>query len=212
MVSASTLLTAIILVIIPIISAWNAYASGINIGRIRKNNIEGFTKYAAYAGLGLAFAGMTYFLLIVISLIAYVLGYIDVSTVNVALSFDFLVFALLIILFGIMVAIQSVITAYRTRNVWSILIAAYNVFAVAWDIYAYTSGFRQAASVVANSTRRNRGNVFVLVIAAVLIGYFVTHELYKKGLQKGMNEQPGQAQGRRGGPMRTMWGGGSTST
>ncbi len=210
MASLSTLLTILLLVLIPIISAWNAYASGINIGRIRKNNIQGFSKYAAYSGLGLAFVGMTYFLLIVISVLAYGLGYIDASTVNVALSVDFLVFALLIIVFGIMVTIQSVIVAYQRRNFMSIFIAAYNIFAVIWDIYAYASGFRQAASVVANSTRKNRGNVFVLVVAAVLIGYFVTHELYKKGLQKAMNEQPGQGGNR--GQMRTAWGGGTTNT
>ena len=52
------LLEILLLVLTFAISMWNAYASGFNIGLVRKNNVQGFQKYASYSGLGLAFVGV----------------------------------------------------------------------------------------------------------------------------------------------------------
>ncbi|MGC9099348.1 MAG: hypothetical protein ACP5HW_02250, partial [Candidatus Micrarchaeia archaeon] len=52
------------------ISIWNAYASGYNIGLIKKRRTSTFSKAAAYSGLGLAFVGITYVLVVVLSFVA----------------------------------------------------------------------------------------------------------------------------------------------
>ncbi len=58
------LLTLLILLFDVIISIWNAYASGYNIGLLRKNNGGGFNEVASYAGLCLAFAGIVYVMIV----------------------------------------------------------------------------------------------------------------------------------------------------
>ncbi len=177
------------------ISLWNAYASGYNIGLVRKNNISGFQKYASYSGLGLAFVGMTYVLVIVLSILAYILGYVGISTVSTALALNFLVFGLLIIGFGIMVTIQSITIAYQRRSFWSILIAVWNTFAIIFDVYAYASGFKQATTMISGN-RRQQGNAVVIILAAALIAFFIVHSVYKRGLDKALGTvQGGQAGG-----------------
>jgi hypothetical protein len=91
------------------VSIWNAYASGYNIGMLRKSGKGGFTKVAAYSGLGLAFVGITYVLIVVLSFIAYAFQYVSIGVVEYVLALDFLVFGLMIIGFGLMVMIQSII-------------------------------------------------------------------------------------------------------
>ncbi len=185
-------LSVLLLIVMFFLSIWNAYASGFNIGMVRRNNVRGFMEYAAYSGVGLAFAGMTYVLIIAISAAAYLFSYIGISTVNYALSLDFLVFGLLIIGFGIMITIQSIITAYQRRNFWSILVAGYNIFAVAFDIVMYAESFNQAASVIKAGNSRNRGNTSVIVILAVLVAFLIVHAAYKYGMDKAMGKTNAQ--------------------
>ncbi len=62
------LIVAIFILFDFFISLWDAYASGVNKGVIEKNAFTGiFTKIVVYAGLGIAFAGMTYVLIIILS-------------------------------------------------------------------------------------------------------------------------------------------------
>ncbi len=177
------------------ISIWNAYASGFNIGMCRKNNIEGFQKYASYSGLGLAFAGMTYVLVIVLSIIGYYAGYVTIGTVQAALSINFLVFGLMIIGFGLMVTIQSILIAAQRKSFWSILIAIWNIFAMIVDIASYISGFKEATSMLGGQNRRDQGNAVIIVLIAVLISFFIVHAAYRFGLNKAMGNSQGQQQG-----------------
>ena len=128
------LLTLLILLFDVIVSIWNAYASGYNIGLLRKSNGGGFNEVASYAGLCLAFAGIVYVMIVVLSYLAYFFDYVTEDTVNFALSLDFIVFGVLIIGFGFVIAIQSIIIASQRRNFWSILTAIYNGFVEILDI------------------------------------------------------------------------------
>ncbi|MDE1762242.1 MAG: hypothetical protein KGH59_00450 [Candidatus Micrarchaeota archaeon] len=177
-------LLAILLLILNFgISIWNAYSSGYNITLLRKANAHGFTKAAAYSGLGLAFVGMTYVLVIVLAFIAYSAGYVSADTVNYALGFDFLVFGLMIIGFGIMVTIQSIMIAIHRKSIWSILGAVWNVFAIAFDIYTYATSFEEATQLM-QGNREGRGNALVLVIIALLIAFFIVRTAYGLGAKK----------------------------
>ncbi|MGB9732720.1 MAG: hypothetical protein ACPLYE_02400, partial [Candidatus Micrarchaeales archaeon] len=158
------------------ISIWNAYASGYNIGLIKKRPTSTFSKAAAYSGLGLAFVGITYVLVVVLSFVAYVLGYIDIGAVEYALAFNFIVFGLMIISFGFMITVQSIIIAAERRSIGSILRALWNIFAEVWDIANYVEGFKKSISILSRQRRGNaRGNALVIVVVSLLIAYFITH-------------------------------------
>jgi len=180
-------LTLLILLFDAIVSVWNAYASGYNIGLLKKDYGGGFTRVASYAGLGLAFAGMVYVLVVVLSFLAYFFDYVTEDTVTYALSLNFLVFGALIIGFGLVITIQSVIIASQRRNFWSILTALYNGFAEILDIASYISGFKEAVQAT-SSDKRGSGNALVIILVAVLIGFFIIYGAFRQGYNKGMRE------------------------
>jgi hypothetical protein len=146
-----------------------------------------FAKVASYAGLGLAFVGITYVLIIVLGFVALSLGYVDVGTVNFILAFDFLVFGILIIGFGLIVTIQSIMIAVERRSIGGILVAIWNVFAEIWDIASYVSGFKESVNMLRGKTEKEKTNSIIIVVVAILIGYFITHAAYKHGFNKAQN-------------------------
>lgn len=184
-----SLITIIILIIDFVISIWNAYASGFNIGLLQKKKIDAgkFSRISSYAGLGLSFVGMAYVLIIVISLAGNSLGYVDVGTVNFALAFDFLVFGILIIGLGLLVTIQSVIIAAQRKSIGSVLVAVFNVFAEVWDIASYVSGFKESVNMLKGENKDEQANAAIIVVVAVLIAFFIVHAAYKHGFSKGQN-------------------------
>lgn len=188
MISVVGVLAILVLIFDFVLSIWNAYASGYNIGIINKTKQEGFSKIAAYSGLGLAFVGITYVLIVVLSIIAFAVGYIGSATVEYAFAFDFLVFGLMIAGFGLMITIQSILIAAKRRSIGSIFVAIYNVVVEIWDVASYVSGFKQATSIL-KADREERGNALMIVLIAALIGYFITHAAYKHGLNKAMQSQ-----------------------
>ena len=181
----SILIAAVILIFDFAISVWNAYSSGYNIGMLRKIGKGGFSKAAAYSGLGLAFAGITYVLIVVLSMVAYALQYVGIGAVEYALGFDFLVFGLMIIGFGLMVTIQSIIVAAHRKSFGSIGIAIWNTFAEVFDIASYAESFRASVSML-KSDKEERANAYVIILVALLIGYLITHAAYKHGIKKAL--------------------------
>ena len=169
-----------------LISIWNAYNAGKALEYMKLNNIESdWPRMVAYSTLILSFAGAAYGNASLLSIVAYYLGYIDIYTLLGVLSFSFLVFGFLIILFGIVVTINSIIVASKTKRFFDIFIAIYNSIAVIWDIYSYIEGFSTAFSILRNqfaNEERNSQGVFVLIIiAAVLIALFMVYGVFKYG-------------------------------
>jgi hypothetical protein len=169
-----------------LISIWNAYNAGKALEYMKLNNIESdWPRMVAYSALILSFAGAAYGNVSLLSIVAYYLGYIDIYTLLGVLSFSFLVFGFLIILFGIVITINSIIVASKTKRFFDIFIAAYNSIATIWNIYAYIRGFSIAFNILKNqfsSENRNSQGVFILVvIAAVLIAVFMVYGAYKYG-------------------------------
>ena len=169
-----------------LISIWNAYNAGKALEYMKLNNIESdWPRMVAYSTLILSFAGAAYGNASLLSIVAYYLGYIDIYTLLGVLSFSFLVFGFLIILFGIVVTVNSIIVASKTRRFFDIFIAIYNSIAVIWDIYSYIEGFSTAFSILRNqfsNEERNSQGVFILIIiAAVLIAIFMVYGVFKYG-------------------------------
>ncbi len=185
------LIVAIFILFDFFISLWDAYASGVNKGVIEKNAFTGiFTKIVVYAGLGIAFAGMTYVLIIILSFILYYIGYIGVSVITYALSFDFLVFGFLIISFGIIVTIQSILYAIKRRSIGSIFISLFNMVIIIWDVSVYAEGFSSALRVVRRGRGRSAG-FYEIIIAALIIAYILIHTAYKKGINSVLGKSGG---------------------
>lgn len=174
----------LILVLDFALSIWNAYASGFNIGLLRKSGQGGFSEAASYAGLGLAFVGMAYVLIVVLSFIAYAISYVDISTLQIALGFNFLVLGFLIIGFGLMVTIQSIIIAIQRKNFWSIFAALYNVTVEILDIASYTQGFGESVQMITGGNREEKGNAIIIIVIALLSAFFIVHAAYKHGYNK----------------------------
>jgi len=175
----------IIIIIDFVISLWDSYASGYNLEFLKEGKTHASKlQYAfAYSGLGLGFTGMAYVMSLIISYVAYYLGYVSATVVNEVAAYSFLVFGILIIGFGIMVTLQSIIIAYKRRSIWSILIAAWNTFAVVFDIVMYITSFKEAASIIKKGGKDN-GNVYFIIIIAVLIAFIMSYSAYKQGLKK----------------------------
>ena len=169
-----------------LISIWNAYNAGKALEYMKLNNIESdWPRMVAYSTLILSFAGAAYANTSLLSILAYYLGYIDIYTLLGVLSFSFLVFGFLIILFGIVVTVNSIIVASKTKKFFDIFIAIYNSIAVIWDIYSYIEGFSTAFNILrnqfANEGRNSQGVFVLIIIAAVLIAVFMVYGVFKYG-------------------------------
>lgn len=182
MVGFSDIFLAVVIVFDFVVSLWNAYASGVTWTLLKNKPGQRFSKAAAIAGLGLAFAGMSYAILIIVSFVALFVGILAVGDVLFIVSLDFLVFAAMIIGFGLVVTAQSIAIAYRTRNWGAIAISGWNVFSEIWDIAIYAQGFNEAASVVKDG--RGKINLYAIIVAAVGVAFLITFAAYRQGVRK----------------------------
>jgi hypothetical protein len=169
-----------------LISIWNAYNAGKALEYMKLNNIESdWPRMVAYSTLILSFAGAAYGNASLLSIVAYYLGYIDIYTLLGILSFSFLVFGFLIILFGIVITVNSIIVASKTKSFFDIFIAIYNSIAVIWDIYTYIEGFSTAFNILkdqfGNEERNSQGIFILIIIAAILIAVFMVYGAFKYG-------------------------------
>jgi hypothetical protein len=182
-----------------LISMWDAYAGGYSLGAIKaKGDKSKFRKAAAYSAVGLGLVGATYVMAIVLGFLAYYASYITLSSFQFLLSFDFIFLGILIIGFGFIITVQSIIIAVRKPGAWSIIIALYNSFAMAFDISMYISSFKESMGVIRSTGRRSQGNAYMIILIAVLIAAVMVHAAYKHGYRKAsgsMQHRGAKAQG-----------------
>ena len=183
MVDPTYLILAAVLVLDFVLSLWNAYASGVTWGLLRGQPGHSFSKACAVAGLGLAFAGMAYATTIVLSWLAFEVGFLAIWDLLYLVSFDLIVFGAMIIGFGLLITVQSIAIAYRQRNFGSIAIATWNTFSEVWDIATYVQGFQTAATVV-KGDQRDRANLVAVLAVAVAIALVITYFAFRRGLGK----------------------------
>lgn len=179
------------------ISIWNAYAAGVTLTLLRRQEGQRFAKIAAGSALGLGFAGMSYAMLIIFSFLAYFVGFLGAGDVVFVLAFDFLVFGAMIIGFGLVVTAQSIAIAYRQRTFGTIAISVWNVFAEVADIAIYADGFRAAYGSLGGG--RDRVNLTAVILMAVLVGLFITYAAYRHGVHRGEDALSASTPSPRGG-------------
>lgn len=219
MVDLGIVILAIFLVLDFAISIWNAFSAGVTLTLLKgpttpplgyspyqygappppppppaKGN--GLLKAAAYSALGLAFAGMSYVMLVVLGYVAYYFGYLGAADVSFIFALDFLVLVPVIIGFGLIVTAQSIATSMKTKNGWHIAISVFNVFALIFDIAIYATGFRTAYNT-ARGGGRNNANIVMVAILAIMIALFITYAAYKLGVKKAQSATSPASQPRR---------------
>ncbi len=186
-ISFAEALTIIIIVFDFFISIWDAYAGGYSLGMIKKTGDKSkFKKASAVSAVGLGFVGAVYVIATVLGFVAAWLGYISFATLEFILSFNMVFLGILIIGFGLIITIQSIIIAAQRKSIWSILLAVYNSFALGFDIWMYVSTFKESTGIITRSTRRSQGNGLVIIIIAVLLAFLIVHAAYKHGYKKGI--------------------------
>jgi len=194
----SEILTIAIIAFDFVISIWDAYAGGYSLGILKKTGDKSkFKRASAISAVGLGLVGSVYVIATILGLVAAWLGYISFATLAFILSFNMLFLGILIIGFGLIITIQSIMLAAQRKSIWSILLAVYNSFALGFDIWVYISTFKESASIITRSTRRSQGNGMVIIVIAALIAFIIVHAAYKHGYKKGMAMASTQTAGRR---------------
>jgi hypothetical protein len=187
------LLTAIILAINFVISIWNSYAAGFNIGMQRRAQGPWWLKIYPVLGLSIGIAGEAYVLTIVIAIIANANGLIGDSTVAVLLAYNFLVLGGLITILGIGITIQTVYITLKHPTFWGAAGSIYNVFASIWNVFNYVRNFGVAANLIKEEEKEgssNQGAVVILAVIAVLVAVLLSYIAFHAGRSHALGESP----------------------
>ena len=179
------ILTALIVVIDLVLSIWNSYTAGFSYGMLKKSSGPSWMYLSPILGLAMGLAGAVYVTAIVASVVAYVLGLVDVGAVNLLLTYNFLITGGLITVLGIGVTVQSIYIAVKRPGVWTVLGALYNTFASIWNVFVYIQNFGPAVSII-NSERQNErksglGTLIVLAVVVTVLGVFLSYIAFYAG-------------------------------
>lgn len=191
--------TIIILIVNTLLSLWNAYSAGYNSIPLKMYKGKGafLYRFANNSALVLSFAGLTYVLMFLFGFIGYWINYIQADILSELIGFNQLVFGGLITFTGIVVAIQSIVIAAKSRDWKSVLIAIFNSLVTIWNVYAYTRSFGYAFSTSkelfagAASSNDVRIKVIVIILAAVITAFMIVYGFYKFGQNKAKKELTG---------------------
>lgn len=154
------------------ISLWNSYSSG-QMYELADNT---WLKVVAVSGGILGFVGLTYSVIMAAVALGH-LGQQYLLATNVILGLP-------IIIFGIIITIDSIIIAYKRKSIWSVAIALYNTVSTAWNIFVWmeslkeVGGFGEAASDLADEDAR------LTVLVAGIAGLLISYGLFQLGRKK----------------------------
>jgi hypothetical protein len=178
-------LTGFILVADGVLSVWNSYTAGFTYENLKKNGGPSWMYISAILGLVLGLAGAVYVTTIVLSLLAYMFGLVDISAVDLLLTYNFLITAGLITALGIGVTVQSIYVATKRPGVWTVANALYNTFASVWNVFVYMKNFGPAMSIInyerRNDRKPNLGTLIILVVVVILLSVFLSYIAFNAG-------------------------------
>lgn len=173
------------------ISYWNARVVGTV--WIETKMMGGFTRFMVWMGAIMAACGFTWCLLIFFVFGGHVLfpEYVTKQMVSVSLSLGYLVIVPAILFSGFMIWIDSIVQAWRRRDLPSMGIAAWNTFAQIHNTYQAIDGIPQAFGEVMNffgkaasDSDDAKSATFLIVIGLVVMslvgGIIITMAIIKK--------------------------------
>lgn len=174
------------------ISYWNARAVGTV--WVESKFMGGFTRFMVWMGAIMAACGFSWCLLIFLVLGGQALfpEYITTEIARVSFSLGYLIIVPAILFSGLMIWIDSLVQAWRQRDLPSMGVAAWNTFAQAYNTYEAIQGIPQAFGDVMSFFKSDGGGdsndargaailiVIVLVVLAIAGGIIITASIIKK--------------------------------
>ncbi len=171
-----------------VFAIFGAYYCGLNIGAARKNKIKpGISTALSYVSLGMSFFIMAYVIATVISYMLFYLNYIPYASFVFATSFSFLVFGLMIITFGLPLAINAVLVYKEHKNVSTAFGAFISVAFEVLNIYKYVQGFKDARSALKMSNEWGSKYGIEIIISAFLAAFVLIYVNYKRGINDALD-------------------------
>jgi hypothetical protein len=164
------------------ISTFNA----IGAGRVWSERPEGWMKLVIWSVVIMAVAGFTWCYLIVIVLLAGATGFLDPIYVQGSLELGYILIIFPVLGAGLVMWIQSLVMAFRTRSIWNILIAGWNTFAMisnAWSAFTtLPSALKNVGGLLKGGGDAKGKGLLVMILLVVLAiagGIITTYCLMK---------------------------------
>ncbi|HZT87826.1 MAG TPA: hypothetical protein VFA12_07640 [Stellaceae bacterium] len=168
------------------ISWANARTSGLV--WVESKHIGGWIRFMTWMGWLMSALGFTWCYVIVLALFARSGGYIDDRGFDAALSLGYLIVIPGVLFSGLFIWIDSLVVAWRQRDLPSMGVAAWNTFAQAYNTYSAIEGVGGAAKSVgslfsdvdADDIKGVAVIAVILIVLAAIAGGFITTELIRR--------------------------------
>ncbi len=168
------------------ISWWNARVVGFD--WVESKFIGGYVRFMCWMGWLMSALGFTWCYVLILAVFAHGAGFIDARQMDAAVSFGYLVVIPGMLFSGLFIWIDSLVVAWRRRDLPSIATATWNTFAEIHNAYGAVSGIGSALKSVGNlfsdadedEAKIGAVIVVVLIVVAAVAGGFVTTELIRR--------------------------------
>ncbi len=168
------------------ISWWNARVVGLD--WVESKHLGGWIQFMTWMGWLMSALGFTWCYVTLLALLAKIGGYIDEQTMDATISLGYLLLLPGALISGLFIWINSLILAWRKRDLPSIGIAAWNTFAQVHNTYAAIRGVGGAAKSVGSLFRSTDPDdikraaiaTAVLIIVTTFAGGFITTEIIRR--------------------------------
>ena len=170
-----------------LVSFYNAYVAGVNsvvLARMERNRLFNLLNKSV---LLYSFAASSYYVAIILAEILVRYGYLGSKSVVVLLGYNYYILGGLAILSGLGITAYTILIAWQERSFLSIIIAIFNSFMSVLNLYYYIKALTQLPSFLSFSESEddNKGNIWLILIAAALIGIMLTNAFYRLGKEHG---------------------------
>lgn len=168
------------------ISWHNARVTGLD--WVEARFIGGHVQFMCWMGWLMSALGFTWCYTLILALIAHGSGYIDGQGLDAAVSLGYIVVAPGILFSGFFIWIDSLVTAWRQRDLPSMAVATWNTFAQIHNTYEAVSGigsaFKSVGSLFSGADEDDLKIgaivIVVLIVVTAICGGFLTTELIRR--------------------------------
>jgi len=173
------------------VSVWDSYAAGYNLKLLENETgaLNIILRIGSFSALVIGFVGSTYIFVSVAGIIAYLTNYLSDAALLLLFDLTFVVGGAVLVFFGIIVTIESVVLAAKTHESMSIFASIYNTMASIWNTSLYIreapAAIAQIGSEFSSHERDNELAIIVLiVIVSVIASMIVSYLAFKAGVRR----------------------------
>ena len=182
----AALLVALLLAVNLGISWWNARVVGLD--WVEARFIGGWVRFMCWMGWLMSALGFTWCYVLILAFVAQGAGLIGARELEATLLLGYLVVIPGMLFSGLFIWIDSVVVAWRRRDLPSMATASWNTFAELHNAYSAISGVGAALKSVGNlfgdgdedEAKIGAIIIVVLIVVAALAGGFITTELIRR--------------------------------